>query len=109
MLIWIKNYPAMRKQCTFANEVVSSYLDLSCGLPRGSILGPLFFTVYVNDIKTCLQHCKYLLYADDTVLYSIGELHRSTVETQADLSMFKSWSDRNQLTMNIKKTRYVWS
>ena len=80
---------------------------ITCGVPQGSILGPLFFIVYVNDIETSLQNCKYLLYADDTVLYVTGELHRSTIEMQSDLSRFKSWCDRNQLTMNIKKTKYV--
>ena len=77
-------------------------------IPKGSILGPLFSIVYGNDIKTCMQHGKCLFYAAETVLYLTGELHRSTVEMQADLIMFKSWCDRNPLAMNIKKTKYVF-
>ena len=106
-LTWVKNYLSERKQCTDANGVTSEQLDITCGVPQGSILGPLFFIVYVNDIKSSLKHCKHLLYADDTVLYITGELQRSTGDLQSDLSRFKSWCDRNQLTMNIKKTKYV--
>ena len=43
---WIKNYLTMRKQCTFANGVTSSYLNINCGVPQGSILGPLFFIFF---------------------------------------------------------------
>ena len=103
VLNWVKNYLAQRKQCTSANGITSSYLDICCGVPQGSILGPLFFIVYINDIKSSLNSCKYLLYADDTVLYMTGDLYRSTVELQNDLSNFKSWCDKNQLTMNVKK------
>ena len=63
--------------------------------------------MYVNDIKTSLKFCNHLLYADDTVLYKTGVLENSTIKMQSDLSDFKSWTDRNQLTMNVKKTKYV--
>ena len=52
---WIQNYLSDRKQCTFANGMVSSLLDITCGVPQGSILGPLFFIIYVNDMKHVLK------------------------------------------------------
>ena len=107
ILKWVKNYLCQRKQCTYANGTMSTYLNISCGVPQGSILGPLFFIVYVNDIKSSLKACKYLLYADDTVLYLTGNLEQSTIDLQTDLSNFKKWTDKNQLTMNVKKTKYV--
>ena len=48
---WVKNYLSDRKQCTTANSITSQFLDISRGVPQGSILGPLFFIIYVNDIK----------------------------------------------------------
>ena len=67
----------------------------------------IFFIVYVNDIVNTVNHCKHLLYADDTVLYITGDLAQSTLLLQQDLKHFKLWCDRNQLTINIKKTKYV--
>ena len=107
VLKWITNYLTNRNQCTTANGITSTYTDISCGVPQGSILGPLFFIIYVNDIVNILNHCKHLLYADDTVLYISGELTHTTALLQQDLNRFKIWCDRNQLTMNIKKTKYV--
>ena len=107
LLKWIKSYLFQRKQCTTANNVTSPYSEILCGVPQGSILGPLFFIVYVNDIEDCLENCKHLLYADDTVIYITGELNVTTNLLQLDLNCFKNWCDKNQLTMNIKKTKYV--
>ena len=104
---WVTHYLTARKQCTFANGKLSTYLDIRCGVPQGSILGPLFFIVYVNDMKHSLKKCNHLLYADDTVLYLTGDLQKSTGDVQNDLSNFKFWCDKNQLTMNIKKNKYV--
>ena len=56
----------------------SSYLDLNCRVPQGSLLGNLFYIVYVNDIDKSLKHCNHLFYADDTVLYLTGKLQGST-------------------------------
>ena len=89
ILKWIKNYLSLRKQCTCANGIVSQYLNIICGVPQGSILGPLFFIIYVNDIVSSLYHCKHLLYADDTVLSD--DQQQSTAKLQDDLGRFKSW------------------
>ena len=47
---WCNNYLSNRKQKTLVNGTISQYLDVSCGVPQGSVLGPLFFLIYVNDI-----------------------------------------------------------
>ena len=60
-LNWVKNYLNQRKQCTNANGMTSSFLNISLGVPQGSIL---FFIVYMNDVKSSLYFCKHLLYAD---------------------------------------------
>lgn len=66
---WFKNYITGRKQHIIANNTFSQTRDIICGVPQGSILGPLLFLLYINDVENCLQYTKYKLYADDTVLY----------------------------------------
>ena len=70
--IWLKHYLTDRKQCTLANGTKSPKTNITCGVPQGSILGPLLFLLYVNEIEYICKHSKVLLYADDTVLYVSG-------------------------------------
>ena len=93
-----------RKQCTVTNEITSPYHDIVCGVPQGSILGPLLFIIYMNDIKTSCKNSNYLLHADDTVIFNTKEIRTATNELQADLEMLSTWCIQNQLTMNVKKT-----
>ena len=107
LLNWIKNYLSNKIQRTSANGFTSSFLDIAWGVPQGSTLGPLVFIIYVNDLSNVLKNCQHLLYADDTVLYMTGDTDPCTVLLQQDFQGFKMWCDRNQLTMYIKKTKYV--
>ena len=66
---WIKSYLSNRKQCTYANNILSDEKLVTCGVPQGSVCGPLLFLLYMNDISKVLDKCKVSLYADDT--YSV--------------------------------------
>ena len=76
------NYLSGRKQCTQANGIISSYHDIVCGVPQGSILGPLLFIIYMNDMQNVCEKSKYLLYADDTVIFNTKEITQATSEVQ---------------------------
>ena len=80
MLIWIENYLDNRYQRTICNNTLSNLLRIKCGVPQGSILGPLFFLVYINYIKNILGDLKYQLYADDTVIYCSGNSYNEANE-----------------------------
>ena len=106
VLRWCSNYLTNRHQCTYANGVTSTVLPVSCGVPQGSVLGPLFFLVFVNDIQGALDECKIKLYADDTVLYQSGvNCKEAMAKLQKSVNMFANWCDSNSLTINISKTK----
>ena len=75
-------------------------------VPQGSILGPLLFLFYVNDLPTVVNHCSVSLYADDTVLYcfssNIKDLENALNE---DMSRIALWLNQNKLILNIEKTK----
>ena len=63
---WFKSYLSERKHKYFLNGSLSSNRVLSCGIPQGTILGPLLFLLYINDLPNCLMHSQARIYADDT-------------------------------------------
>ena len=108
VLNWCANYLSNRKQCTYVNGVTSSLLPVTCGVPQGSVLGPLFFLVFVNDIQGALEDCKVKLYADDTVLYQSGlNGEIAANKLQQSVNLFAGWCERNALTINISKTKIM--
>ena len=107
-LKWCKSYLANRKQCTVANGFTSEHLNVQCGVPQGSVLGPLFFLVYVNDVQFALDNCGLKLYADDTVLYHSGlSCEDACSKLQQSINLFVLWCSINKLTINAKKTKLM--
>ena len=104
---WIENYLSERKQCTIANDIISKEKLITCGVPQGSVCGPLFFLLYINDISSSLKKCKVSLYADDTVLYiSHNDVQIAARLVQQDLNLLNKWCKQNKVTINCKKTKY---
>ena len=68
-LNWFQSYLTDRKQYVLYNNVQSQTLGITCGVPQGSVLGPLLFLIYVNDIANYLTHSKLISFADDTTVF----------------------------------------
>ena len=98
-----------RKQCVRINDTVSETTDVLYGVPQGSILGPLLYIIYVNDVFMQFNEndAKILLHADDTVLYSAHpQLKQLECIMMTGLSKLYDWCNLNKLTINITKTKY---
>ena len=106
-LSWFKDYLDNRQQCVRVNNTDSCYLNVNCGVPQGSILGPLLFILYVNDLPTVINKCKVVLYADDTLLlYAHKDENEIKKVLEYDLENVAKWFDQNKLHLNVKKTKW---
>jgi hypothetical protein len=105
---WIKSYLDNRKQFVVYNSCKSVEMSISCGVPQGSVLGPLLFLIYMNDLPDCLNNVNNILFADDTTLYqsarSIDDLYKTI---NIDLVTLSDWLKANKLSLNISKTKYM--
>ena len=95
-----------RYQKTISNGHMSKFNRITCGVPQGSILGPLFFLVYINDLQGVLGDYHFHLYADDTVIYCMNnDIKVAEKQLQKVLDKFTKWCAINALTINTNKTK----
>lgn len=103
---WFKSYFTDRSQRVSVNGASSDTLPIECGVPQGSILVPLLFTLYINDLPEVTKHSKVVLYADDTaLLVSSKNLAEIQTKLSEDLDSVNLWLAENRLTLNAKKTK----
>ena len=106
-LDWFRSY-LERKQFVKYKDCCSDIKDLTCGVPQGSVLGPLLFILYTNDLPSCLSNSKSLLFADDTTIYLSGDCRKAMFsKMKADISELIEWFRANKLSLNISKTNSV--
>ena len=104
------NYLEYRKQFVTLDGEKSETKHITCGIPQGSILGPLFFIAYMNDIFHASKNLFNILYADDTsILLSGSDLQKLVREMNTELELISEWLKANKLTLNIDKTYYMAS
>ena len=109
-LKWLKDYLTGRQQQTRANNILSDRAPVDRGVPQGSVVGPLLFVAYINDVSDVIVHSKYYLYADDLALVvSAKNPERIRLLLQEDLDKVGQWCARNKLTVNTTKTQVLWS
>jgi hypothetical protein len=108
MFDWLKNYLSDRKQYTVVNNVSSNIGSINYGVPQGSVLGPLLFLLYMNDISNAVPENDIKLFADDTNIFIFGPTF-SVIEKQANICLKKLelWFNANKLSINIDKTYYT--
>ena len=106
VLKWIQAFLCHRHQRVVINGVSSTWLPVTSGVPQGSVLGPLLFLLYINDLADNLNSdCR--LFADDCTLYRrVTSLH-DCAKLQADLSKLYRWTQRWQLHLNISKCKVL--
>ena len=107
-LDWFKSYLTNRKLYVKYNDVQSQLYNIEYGIPQGSVLGPLLFLLYTNDMHMCLKSSKTLLFADDTTLYVTGDNVVSLVDIiKNGINILVDWFRANKLTLNLGKTTCV--
>jgi hypothetical protein len=105
---WLSSYLSNRKQYVQINNSSSNLLDMVCGVPQGSVLGPILFIMYINDICNVSSILKMILFADDTNLFKSGyNINSLCTEMSQELSKLNTWFSVNKLSLNVSKTNFI--
>jgi len=105
---WFRSYLDNRNQQCFVSGSLSNSQILTCGIPQGTILGPLLFILYINDLPNCLSNSVARMYADDTHLtFASNNIETINDVMNLDLSNVNTWFTANKLTLNSSKTEVM--
>ena len=107
-LNWFESYLYNRQQVTKIGDFMSSPAFVNFGVPQGSILGPLLFTLYINSLSSVItnSNAKVTLYADDTAIFVKGKSVSNINDIMnTEISKVAKWLNENFLTLNVKKTK----
>ena len=105
---WFKSYLSNRHQYVSINEYESGLAAINCGAPQGSVLGPLLFLLYINDLNQAIKSCKVHHFADDTnLLFLSNSIKKLNKQVNADLKHLVNWLNANKVSLNVKKTEMV--
>lgn len=107
-LALLKSYLQFRRQQVTITNFTSALKPIKAGVPQGSILGPLLFNLYINDVVNIDRDTKFIIYADDTSLF-LTDRNIPNLITKANhlLNKLDEWSTANSLTINTTKTKAV--
>jgi hypothetical protein len=105
---WFNSYLSNRSQISLVNSTQSDIGFIRTGVPQGSILGPLLFILYINDLPGCLKKCEANMYADDTAFYIKNKDKNLVSESlNADIINVHSWLCSNKLSLHVGKTNVI--
>ena len=106
IVAWIKEWLNKRTSIVTVNAQVSSEMNIASGVPQGSVLGPLLFLLYINDISNNIKHSECRLYADDTLI--CANLNRvNTQQLQEDIKSLENWSQTWCMPFNANKCTHI--
>ena len=106
-LTWFKSYLTNRVQYVSIDDESSAHLLVRCGVPQGSILGPLLFILYINDLQA-VTDLDLIMFADDTNIFATGLTKNAMVgKLNLDLNLISDWFAANLLSLNLNKTCYM--
>lgn len=107
-LTWFKSYLKNRFQRVFVNDELSDIKQAICGVPQGSILGPLLFLIYINDLANSSDLLIFRLFADDTNIFmSDTKISRLQTNMNTELKKVNEWLKCNFLSLNVSKTKFL--
>ena len=105
---WFKSYLSNRNQYVSINGYESGLAAINCGVPQGSVLGPLPFLLYINDLNQAIKFCKVHHFADDTNLLCLSNsIKKLSKLVNADLKHLLNWLNANKISLNVKKTEMI--
>ena len=105
---WFRSYLTERRQYTTIENDCSTLQEIFYGVPQGSVLGPLLFNLYINDLHQVIKHCSVFHYADDTNLLLINKSLKKIVSyVNHDLALITDWLRANKISLNTNKTKIL--
>ena len=105
---WFEDYLSGRTQTVCLNGSNSEEMSIRTGVQQGSVLGPLLFLIFINDLPNSIKHCKIVLYADDTaIFFAHKEVPMIQSTLQQDLNALNNWFYENGLVVNCSKTNIL--
>jgi len=102
-LDWFRDYLRNRQQFVTLTDISSDMGNITCGVPQGSVLGPLLFLLYINDIQNCTYDFSIKLFADDTNVFVHGK-SLDEVKANNSLALLSKWFTVNKISLSVDKT-----
>lgn len=106
----VSSYIRERTQCVCIDNYLSDFLSVTSGVPQGSVLGPLLFSLFINDLPSVLKHTSYHMFADDVQLYltiPIKDYASGISKFNEDLERVSQWSRLNNFQLNASKSQGI--
>jgi hypothetical protein len=107
LLAWVKDFLSDRTMYVTVGEGKSQKRKVTSGVPQGSVLGPVLFLCYINDLPENVVYSKTLLFADDTKIYTQINSPDDIKNLQADINNITKWCTKWQMQLNCNKCKVI--